>query len=317
MIFKIYQESLLLVGGLAGSPVDSDLLSSVELYTAQQGETQEEWSKEFPPLPEARCCAVGGALDDFIIICGGYEEVKPVFKVSNKCWALVGCRRKNKGINRWMVLSPLPVPVAMAAAVVVEAVDESELWVFGGLDEKSEATDKIQIYNPQKGWRIEPDGVGIPLAHHSAIVHGEWVYIVNGEKCYRYSISERKLENLPDTGEPFDQAGSGVATIEGGEAWVVVREDAVKWIGLPYMKGEAGERDEWNALYNMPVDKAKNPSIAQLGEHLYVAGGADSGDNAQETVFRLKGDGQPWDTGARTLKIKRHSHVTILMKAGW
>ena len=298
------------VGGVDGGNIHGEILSSVELYCDAE---DDDWKKDFPPLPEARSNVVAGAVDDFLIVCGGLKSIDPE-EVSGKCWALVGSRHED--VNKWLVIPSLPVPVAMSAAVVVDQ-GNAELWVFGGINEENEDIDQIQIYNPTKGWRIEQHGLGVKMSKHVAALHEDWVYLIHGENAHRYSVVERRLEDLPSTGENFENAGAGLAQIDGGDALVVAREDCVKWIGLPYMKGEAGERDSWNQLFNLPADKEKNPMVATIGDTLYVGGGADSDSNAQDSVFKMSGAGKPWETGARPLASKRHSHATVLLKPGW
>ena len=67
-----------------------------------------------------------------------------------------------------------------------------------------------------------------------------------------------------------------MASIGGGDALVVVREDSAKWLGLPYQEGRAGERDTWQRLFNLPADKERNPTVLSVGGVLYVGGGAST-----------------------------------------
>jgi len=266
---------------------------------------------EFPPLPEPRAGLMAGALEDCLVVAGGLEAVEPKRKVSGACWALVG-RRRGEG-TRWLAIPAMPHPVALAGAVVVKG---EELWVFGGKDRHWEATDHIQIFTLTHGWRVIEGGLGRPMAKVCAVLHDDWVYLIDGETASRYSLSERTLDDLPPPAEDFSQGGAGLAEVQGGEALVVVKEDCAKWIGLPYQEGRAGDRDTWQRLFNLPADKEKNPTVLSLGGKLYVGGGADTDGQAQNSVFQLE-DGGSWSVHCTPFLVKRHTHASILLSADW
>ncbi|TXE09144.1 sodium/solute symporter [Gelidibacter salicanalis] len=167
---------------------------------------------ELPALPAVNSTSesigyagmLGGAHNGVILAAGGanFPEGKP-WEGGNKVWSNAIFILEN---GQWRLSkTPLPMPIGYSASV---ATNEGVLSIGG--NNENEITDKVYLLSYNKGSKEiaikEYPKLPEPLAFSSAVVDGDYVYVVGGNTAngstnafYRLSLKDKKSwEKLKD-----------------------------------------------------------------------------------------------------------------------
>jgi len=150
------------------------------------------WYEDAQSLPialtEHSAVGVGGHL----IVMGGSNDISPAYDT-----VYVSSIGDGGALNPWVeqTSNPLPVPLSGAAAVVVPVdVDESLIYVIGGIDGFS-ALDSVYYttFHHNTGtidpWTANPNPLPEPTYYLAAAIHRDYVYVVGGKRDVVFPFS--------------------------------------------------------------------------------------------------------------------------------
>jgi len=186
----------------------------------------------------------------------------------------------------WTIGAGMPT----ARTEVAGAVLDGKIYVIGGFEEQGEATDIVEVYDPQTDrWdRVSP--LPIPLEHTAVSTYNGKLFVVGGytivdeertptDKLFSYNPSTDKWEELKSMPKA---RGALTANFIDGILYAIGGEDSSK---KTLKKTEAYDptTNTWSTKSSMPTPRHHIASIADDGK-IYVIGGRQTGEDLGQNV---------------------------------
>jgi len=186
----------------------------------------------------------------------------------------------------WSIGSSMPT----ARTEVAGAVLDGKIYVIGGFEEQGEATNLVEVYDPQTDrWdRVSP--LPIPLEHTAVSTYDGQLFVVGGytivdgertptDKLFSYNSSTDKWKELKSMPKA---RGALTANFIDGILYTIGGEDSsLKTL----KKTEAYDptTNTWSTKSSMPTPRHHIASIAD-DEKIYVIGGRQTGNFPGQNV---------------------------------
>ena len=196
--------------------------------------------------------------------------------------------------SNWRRRAPLPTARQNMDGTVLDGT----LWVVGGLDARSEASNKVEGHDPViNSWKAGPD-LPVRLHHHMVVTYKDEMVVIGGwipqGSDQSALVSDRVLrlrdgrwEQLPPLPRP---RAAGAAAVVGDKIVVMGGQDE----GRLLQTTEVFDGEKWSEGASMPTPR-EHLAAASDGKYVYAVGGRELGpDKNFDTLERYDPENDSW-----------------------